>query len=112
MIVGLRDTSMGIEMKLDVLIAGMPDPQPQMFHLINMVLAERPHAQADLGRWVQAMTPDDERGPGNLAVVSLRVQPELPTRCSLYLRPGGYAQVGRMGPGPGGVAVPRDPYHV
>ncbi len=111
-IIGLRDTKKGIEMKLDVLIAGMPDPPPQMYHLINLVLAERPHVQAALRRWVQAMTPDDEAGPGKLGVVSLRVQPETPTQCSIYLRPSGYQANGRMSPGPGSLPVPRDPYHV
>lgn len=121
-IIGLRDTRKGIEMKLDILIAGMPDPPQQMYHLINMVLAERPHVQANLRRWVQALTPDDQSGPGQIGVVSLRVLPDTPTRCSIYLRPSGYHQVGRMNAGPGANShiVPnfangptsQDPYYV
>lgn len=121
-IIGLRDTRKGIEMKLDILIAGMPDPPQQMFHLINMVLAERPHVQANLRRWVQALTPDDQPGPGQIGVVSLRVLPDSPTRCSIYLRPSGYNQVGRMNSGPGTnshivpdsahVSTGRDPYQL
>jgi hypothetical protein len=118
-ILGFRDTHKGIEMKLDVLIAGMPDPPPQMYDLLNMVLAERPHSQAELRRWVQAMTPDELNGPGNISVVSFRVQPQLATRCSIYLRPDGYSRRGRQHEGPGVEtsrprrrAVPRDPYRV
>lgn len=118
-ILGLRDTHRGMEMKLDVLVGGVPDPPPQMYDLVNMVLAERPHSQADLHKWVSAMTPDDANGPGNISVVSFRVQPQLPTRCSIYLRPSGYSQVGRSAPGPGVPAGPprqpqnaADPYQV
>jgi hypothetical protein len=102
-ILGLRDTDKGIEMKLDVLIAGMPDPPPQMFDLLNMALAERPRSQHQLRRWVQAMTPDDEweRGPGGISVVSFRAQPQQGTRCSLYIRPNGYTQEGRRAASPG-----------
>jgi hypothetical protein len=117
-ILGLRDTHRGMELKLDVLVGGVPDPPPQMYELVNMVLAERPHSQADLHKWVSAMTPDDANGPGNISVVSFRVQPQLPTRCSIYLRPSGYSQVGRSAPGPGVPAAPPrqplspDPYQV
>ncbi len=100
-ILGLRDTRKGIEMKLDILIAGIPDPPPQMYQLIKMVLSERPSSSANLHRWVQAMTPDDERGPGEIGVVSVRVASETPARCSIYLRPTGYQRHGRTVPGPG-----------
>jgi len=94
-IMGLRDTQKGIELKLDVLIGGIPDPPPQMYQLVHMVLGERPSAQNELRRWAQAMTPDNEDGPGRISVVSFRVQPQMGARCSIYLRPSGYTQVGR-----------------
>jgi hypothetical protein len=102
-ILGLRDTEKGIEMKLDVMIGGMPDPPPQMYSLFNMALNERPQSQKQLRNWVSAMTPDDEweRGPGNISVVSFRVQPQSSTRCSLYIRPNGYTQQGRQAIAPG-----------
>jgi hypothetical protein len=100
-ILGLRDTQKGLELKLDVLVGGMADPPPQMYQLLNMVLAERPQALAEMRRWAAAMTPDDEPGPGRISVVSFRVQKQLATRCSIYLRPSGYSQVGRSEPGPG-----------
>jgi hypothetical protein len=107
-ILGLRDTQKGLELKLDVLVGAIPDPPPQMYQLINMVLGERPQAQADLRRWALAMTPDDEPGPGRISVVSFRVQPQLGARCSIYLRPSGYAQLGRRHAAPG-EASPRAP---
>ena len=112
-ILGIRDTNKGMEVKLDVLLGGMPDPPPQMYDLINMVMAERPHSQSELRRWVQAMTPDELSGPGHISVVSFRVMREMPTRCSIYLRPAGYTQLGRSGPGPGDGQGPiRDPYRI
>lgn len=117
-ILGLRDTEKGIEMKLDVLVGGMPDPPRQMFDLLNMAMGERPQAQKQLRRWVQAMTPDDEwdEGPGSISVVSFRAAPQAgATRCSLYIRPNGYTQRGRQATGPGApraaASAPTDPYH-
>jgi hypothetical protein len=115
-ILGLRDTEKGIEMKLDVMVAGFPDPPQQMYGLFNMAMSERPKSQLLLREWAQAMTPDDEweQGPGRISVVSFRAQPESTTRCSLYIRPNGYAQRGRSAAGPGGMppgrARPVDPY--
>lgn len=106
-ILGLRDTQKGLEMKLDVLVAGMPDPPHQMYQLLNMVLGERPQSQAGLRRWALAMTPDDQPGPGRISVVSFRVQPDIGARCSIYLRPAGYTQVGRREANPG--SVPHSP---
>ena len=117
-IIGLRDTHKGIELKLDVLVAGMPDPPPQMYQLIKMALSERPGAQTSLQRWVTAMTPDDADSPGRISVVSLRVQPQMSTRCSIYLRPSGYEQIGREAPPPGAPPrrvhrpVAQDPYQL
>lgn len=114
-ILGLRDTRKGIELKLDVLVPGIPDPPPQMYGLLNLAMSARPQGQRQLKQWVQAMTPDDEDGPGNISVVSFRVQPELSTRCSLYIRPNGYTQEGRQAVAPGASRAsraPADPYRV
>jgi hypothetical protein len=62
---------------------------------------ERPESVRRLRRWADALTPDDHDGPGHVSVVSFRVLPERPTRCSIYLRPHGYAQRGRAARGPG-----------
>ena len=88
-ILGLRDTQKGIELKLDVLVPGVPDPPEQMTALLNLAMSDRPQSQRLLKQWLQAMTPDDEDSPGRISVVSFRVQPQLSTRCSLYIRPNG-----------------------
>jgi hypothetical protein len=115
-ILGLRDTHRGIELKLDVLVNGVPDPPQEMYGLMKLALAERPHVQRLLDQWAQAMTPDDEEGPGRISVVSFRVQPELGARCSLYIRPNGYSQQGRHasapGTAPGAARGYQDPYRV
>lgn len=89
-ILGLRDTHKGMELKLDALVGGIPDPPQQMHGLIQMLLAERPQAQRDLRQWMQAMTPDDAMSPGPISVVSFRVKQDLPARISVYFRPVGY----------------------
>jgi len=111
-ILGLRDTQKGIELKLDVLVSGVPDPPQQMYGLMNLAMAERPQSQRMMRQWVQAMTPDDEDGPGAISVVSFRVQRELPSRCSLYIRPNGYRQQGRRAMAPGAPRPLADPYRV
>jgi hypothetical protein len=111
-ILGLRDTQKGIEMKLDVLVPGVPDPPQQMTGLLNLAMSDRPQSQRLLQQWLQAMTPDDEDGPGRISVVSFRVQPRLSTRCSLYIRPNGYTQQGRRAVAPGAPRPSADPYRV
>jgi hypothetical protein len=112
-ILGLRDTERGMELKLDVLLAGVPDPPANMYDLVNLVLSERPQSQKLLRHWVQALTPDHLDGPGNISVVSFRVMPTMGARCSIYLRPSGYQQTGRQNPGPGAERAPSsDPYRV
>lgn len=89
-ILGLRDTSRGMEMKLDVLVGGIPDPPQQLQGLVNLILAERPQSQRGLHTWMQAMTPDEYLSPGDISVLSFRVRPEMGARLSIYLRPVGY----------------------
>jgi|GEM_PF-527566 len=119
-IMGLRDTHRGLELKLDMLIAGLPDPPGQMYGLLNLLLSERPRSHSSMRRVMQALTPDDMDSPGSISVVSFRVRQDLPARISVYLRPSGYEQHGRSHTGPGGPeerpyqqmrAVPRrDPF--
>lgn len=115
-ILGLRDTQHGLELKLDVLVAGVPDPPAQMYQLLNLVLSERPQSQRGLRNWAQALTPDELDTPGNISVVSFRVLPRSGTRCSVYLRPSGYTQNGRVSAPPGpprsraGTPRHHDPY--
>jgi hypothetical protein len=91
-IIGLRDTSKGIEMKLDILLPYVPDPPQEMHGLIQMLLAQRPESQRAFRQWSQAMTPDGYAGPGRMSVISARVRPNLGSRLTVYFRPVGYDQ--------------------
>ncbi len=119
-IIGLRDTTRGIELKLDVMIAAFPDPPTQMYDLMRLAMSERPSSLRALSHWAQALTPDDAEGPGSISVASFRVQPESGLRCSIYVRPNGYEQVGRRAQPPGAgrghterpVMTSQDPYRM
>lgn len=106
-VLGLRDTSRGMEMKLDVLLPGVPDPPREMHGLIQLHMAQRPDAQRALGQWIQAMTPDDSATCGDISVVSARVNPQMGARLTLYFRPVGYD---RPPSREREYVAPRDPY--
>jgi hypothetical protein len=89
-VIGLRDTAKGIEMKLEIVLPAVPDPPRQMHGLIQMHLSQRPESQRALQHWIQAMTPDDFSTPGDISVVSVRVSPAASGRLSLYFVPVGY----------------------
>lgn len=91
-ILGLRDTSRGMEMKLDLLLPGIPDPPREIGKLIHMHMAQRPESQRAFRQWLQAMTPDAYGGPGNVSVVSARVSPQVGSRLTIYFKPVGYDQ--------------------
>jgi hypothetical protein len=91
-VIGLRDTSRGIEMKLDVLLSVINDPPREMHGLIQMQLEQRPESLRALRHWFQAMTPDEYSSPGDISVVGVRVSPNVGSRLSLYFRPIGYDQ--------------------
>jgi hypothetical protein len=123
-VIALRDTGRGIEMKLEILLPGLPDPPREMHGLIQMHLAQRPDAQRSLQQWLSAMLPDGAPTAGDMTVVSVRVTPQTGARLTLYFRPSGYdaepsrsrgaydddddRNRGRM-PNPGD-AYPADPY--
>lgn len=104
-LLGLRDTQRGMELKLDVLLPGVPDPPEQLPELVNLLLEQRPASRYAYEHWRQAMSPDEAWGnPGQLSVVSVRVNPEQAGRLTLYFRPVGYekppARVSRPGAQP------------
>lgn len=105
---GLRDTTRGFELKLDVLLPGIPDPPMQMHGLIRMHVAQRPESQRALEHWFQALTPDEAAGPGDMSVVGVRVSPSTGARFTIYFRPVGYGEPERQSPRPNGATA--DPY--
>lgn len=90
-LLGLRETAEGPEVKLEVLLGMLPDLPANFLDLLTLGLAERPRQLRALGRWLWAFTPDDSTAPpawpGDFSVLSIRATPRTPARVSLYLRP-------------------------
>jgi hypothetical protein len=83
----LRATRSGMRLRLDVDLAAIPDPPPEMPALVRMQLAERPRSLRALDRWLMALTPEGYDGPGRLSLLSIEVGRDFPARLALYLRP-------------------------
>jgi hypothetical protein len=114
-VIALRDTGRGIEMKVEILLPSIPDPPREMHGLIQLHLSQRPESQRALQQWLSAMAPEGARSAGDMTVVSARVTPSTGARLTLYFRPSGYDQVSsrtRAPAAPGGIVRvhPADPY--
>lgn len=86
-LLGLRETQSGIELKLEVLLAALPDLPARFLDLLRLGLAERPRQLGALERWLGAFGVDDAGEGGNFSVLSVRVTPKSSARISLYVRP-------------------------
>lgn len=86
-LLGLRDTADGPEIKLEVLLGTLPDVPLGFLDLLALGLAERPRELQALSRWLRAFTPERQDCPGDFSVLSIRITPRTPARVSLYLRP-------------------------
>jgi hypothetical protein len=86
-LVGLRDTGEGVELKLEILLASLPDLPARFLDLLRLGLAERPRQVAALERWLAAFGVDDASEQGHFSVLSVRVTPSSQARISLYVRP-------------------------
>jgi hypothetical protein len=86
-LIGLRDTADGVEMKVEVLLASLPDLPARFLDLLRLGLAERPRQLAALERWLGAFGVAEANEPGQFSVLSVRVTPKSPARISLYVRP-------------------------
>jgi hypothetical protein len=91
-ILGLRDTNRGMELKLDTLLPAIPDPPLEMHGLIKMHMAQRPESERAFNHWFRAMTPDEYGNPGRISAVSARVNPQMSSRLTVYFKPVGYDQ--------------------
>ncbi len=87
MLLGLRDSGEGPEVKLEILLDVLPDVPPSFLQLLALGMAERPQELHALQRWLQAFTPEMQQTPGEFSVLSIRATPRTPARVSLYLRP-------------------------
>lgn len=86
-LIGLRETPDGVEMKLEILLAAVPDLPSRFLDLLRLGLAERPRQVAALERWLSAFGVDDAEEQGHFSVLSVRVSPSSAARISLYVRP-------------------------
>lgn len=86
-LVGLREAPDGIELKLEILLAAIPDLPARFLDLIKLGLAERPRQLIALSRWLEAFGVDDAAEQGHFSVLSIRVTPSSQARISLYVRP-------------------------
>jgi len=86
-LVGVRETADGVELKLEILLAAIPDLPARFLDLLKLGLAERPRQLAALSRWLDAFGMDDANEQGHFSVLSIRATPSSAARISLYVRP-------------------------
>jgi hypothetical protein len=86
-LLGLRETQSGVELKLEVLLGALPDLPVRFLDLLRLGLAERPRQLGALERWLTAFGVQDAQEGGNFSVLSVRVSPKSSARISLYVRP-------------------------
>ncbi len=86
-LLGMRETADGVELKLEILLAAIPDLPMRFLDLIKLGLAERPRQLQALSRWLDAFGVDAEGEQGHFSVLSIRVTPSSQARISLYVRP-------------------------
>jgi hypothetical protein len=86
-LIGLRETAAGAEMKLEVLLGALPDLPARFLDLLRLGLAERPRQLSALERWLGAFGVEQAGEGGHFSVLSVRVSPKSAARISLYVRP-------------------------
>jgi len=86
-LIGLRDTGEGVELKFEILLAAIPDLPGRFVDLVRLGLAERPRQLQALERWLQAFGVQEANQPGHFSVLSVRVTPKADARIGLYVRP-------------------------
>jgi hypothetical protein len=86
-LIGLRETPEGVEMKLEILLAAITDLPNRFVDLVRLGLAERPRQLQALERWMQAFGVQEANQPGHFSVLSVKVTPKSDARISLYVRP-------------------------
>lgn len=86
-LLGLRNTPAGAEIKLEILLSALPDLPARFLDLLRLGLAERPRQLSALERWLDAFDVEEAGEPGNFSVLSVRVTPRSAARISLYVRP-------------------------
>ncbi|TQV85962.1 hypothetical protein [Aliikangiella coralliicola] len=86
-LIGLRHTPDGVELKLEILLASLPDLPTRFLDLLRLGLAERPRQLSAMDRWLAAFGVDSATEQGHFSVLSVRVTPKKEASISLYVRP-------------------------
>jgi hypothetical protein len=86
-LIGLRNTPAGVELKFEILLGAIPDLPAGFLDLLKLGLAERPRQLRALDRWLDAFGVGADQEDGHFSVLSVRVTPRDQARISLYIRP-------------------------
>jgi len=86
-LIGLRHTPQGVELKLEIMLASLPDLPNRFLELLRLGLTERPRQLSALDRWLAAFGVENANEQGHFSVLSVRVSPKSQASISLYVRP-------------------------
>jgi hypothetical protein len=89
-LIGIADSGGLPELKIELLIAAIPDIPDSFVELLRLGLSERPRHLRALDAWMGAFTPEGADLPGNFSVMSIKLVRGAPAQVSLYLRPMGF----------------------
>ena len=89
-LVGIADSPDGPEVKVELLVAAIPELPNSFVDLLRLGLSERPRHLRALDHWMGAFTPEGADMPGDFSVMSVKLTRPNPAQVSLYLRPMGF----------------------
>ena len=89
-LIGISNGNDGPELKVELLIAAIPDVPDSFVELLRLGLSERPRHLRALDTWIGAFTPEGTDLPGDFSVMSIKLTRSRPAQVSLYLRPMGF----------------------
>ncbi|QGX99328.1 hypothetical protein EI983_14085 [Roseovarius faecimaris] len=89
-LVGITAGEDGPEVKIELLIAAIPQIPDSFVELLRLGLSERPRHLRALDNWMGAFTPEGSDLPGDFSVMSIKLTRRTPAQVSLYLRPMGF----------------------
>lgn len=89
-LLGIAPGPDGPELKIELLIAAIPQVPDSFVELLRLGLSERPRHLRALDTWMGAFTPEGSDLPGDFSVMSIKLSRNSPAQVSLYLRPMGF----------------------
>ena len=108
-LIGLSDLGGTPEVKIELLLAAIPDIPDSFVELLRLGLSERPRHLKALDQWMGAFTPEGADLPGDFSVMSIKLTQTTPAQVSLYLRPMGFEIGNPAGLQPAPVSPPAMP---